>query len=72
MVRRFAAEDANVEAAAGIRRSSFYNSGQDCTAAARILVHERVYDEFLSELLPKVEAFPSSRVRSLGGGQAGP
>jgi aminobutyraldehyde dehydrogenase len=50
-------EDANVgAAAAGIRRSSFYNSGQDCTAAARILVHERVYDEFLSELLPKVEA----------------
>jgi 1-pyrroline dehydrogenase len=50
-------EDANVEAAAaGLRRSSFYNSGQDCTAAARILVHERVYDEFLSELLPRVEA----------------
>ena len=50
-------DDANVSAAAtGIRRSSFYNSGQDCTAAARILVHERVYDEFLSELLPKVEA----------------
>ena len=49
-------DDANVSAAAtGIRRSSFYNSGQDCTAAARILVHERVYDEFLSELLPKVE-----------------
>ena len=50
-------EDANVEAAAaGLRRSSFYNSGQDCTAAARILVHERVYDEFLSELLPRIEA----------------
>jgi len=50
-------EDANVEAAAaGLRRSSFYNSGQDCTAAARILVHERVYDEFLSKLLPRVEA----------------
>jgi acyl-CoA reductase-like NAD-dependent aldehyde dehydrogenase len=50
-------EDANVEAAAaGIRRSSFYNSGQDCTAAARILVHERAYEEFLSELLPRVEA----------------
>jgi 1-pyrroline dehydrogenase len=50
-------DDANVRAAAaGIRRSSFYNSGQDCTAAARILVHEHVYDEFLSELLPKVGA----------------
>ena len=54
-------EDANVEAAtAGIRRSSFYNSGQDCTAAARILVHERVYHEFLSRLLPKVEAIRTS------------
>jgi 1-pyrroline dehydrogenase len=50
-------DDANVRAAAaGIRRSSFYNSGQDCTAAARILVHEHVYNEFLSELLPKVGA----------------
>ena len=50
-------DDADVQAAAeGIRRSSFYNSGQDCTAAARVLVHERVYEEFLSELLPKVEA----------------
>jgi acyl-CoA reductase-like NAD-dependent aldehyde dehydrogenase len=36
-------DDANVGlAAAGIRRSSFYDSGQDCTAAARILVHERI------------------------------
>jgi acyl-CoA reductase-like NAD-dependent aldehyde dehydrogenase len=49
-------DDDNVRAAAGIRRSSFYNSGQDCTAAARILVHEHVCDEFLSELLPKVGA----------------
>lgn len=50
-------DDADIRAAAvGIRRSSFYNSGQDCTAAARILVHERIYDEFLSELLPRVEA----------------
>jgi betaine-aldehyde dehydrogenase len=26
---------------------SFYNAGQDCTAATRILVHERVHDAFL-------------------------
>ncbi len=50
-------DDAKVaDAAAGICGSAFYNSGQDCTAAARVLVHERVYDEFLSELMPKVEA----------------
>lgn len=50
-------DDADIQAAAaGIRRSAFYNSGQDCTAAVRILVHDRAYDGFLSELLPRVEA----------------
>ncbi|WP_084709507.1 aminobutyraldehyde dehydrogenase [Rubrobacter aplysinae] len=48
-------DDAEIQtAAAGICGSSFYNSGQDCTAAARVLVHERVYEEFVSELLSKV------------------
>lgn len=50
-------DDAEIKAAAaGICGSAFYNSGQDCTAAARILVHEQVYDEFLSELMSQVEA----------------
>jgi len=48
-------DDAEVgEAAAGICGSAFYNSGQDCTAAARVLVHERVYDDFVSELVARV------------------
>jgi 1-pyrroline dehydrogenase len=49
-------EDADVDAAAaGIRRSAFYNSGQDCTAACRVLVHARVQAALLDRLLPLVE-----------------
>lgn len=30
-----------------LRMGTFYNAGQDCTAATRLLVHSSVYDEFL-------------------------
>ncbi len=47
--------DADVaEAAAGVQRSGFYNSGQDCTAATRAIVHESIYDKFLAELQGQV------------------
>jgi aminobutyraldehyde dehydrogenase len=50
-------DDVDIDAAArGIRRSAFYNSGQDCTAACRILVHARVHDALLARLLPLVES----------------
>jgi 1-pyrroline dehydrogenase len=49
--------DADLEAAAlGARRSAFYNSGQDCTAACRVLVHESILDAFLERLKAHVEA----------------
>lgn len=48
-------QDADIEAAAlGTRRSAFYNAGQDCTAATRVLVHQRQYDDFVSALLSHV------------------
>lgn len=48
-------KDADIEAAAlGTRRSAFYNAGQDCTAATRVLVHQSQYDDFVSALLAHV------------------
>jgi len=38
-------------AAAQINIAGFFNAGQDCTAATRILVHESVHDEFVSLLV---------------------
>ncbi|MFR9726527.1 gamma-aminobutyraldehyde dehydrogenase [Streptomyces sp. MS19] len=44
-------EDADIAAAVeGIRDAGFFNAGQDCTAAARVLVHESVHDEFVAAL----------------------
>ncbi|HEX5567335.1 MAG TPA: gamma-aminobutyraldehyde dehydrogenase [Streptomyces sp.] len=44
-------EDADIPAAVeGIRDAGFFNAGQDCTAATRVLVHESVHDEFVAAL----------------------
>ncbi|PJE99257.1 gamma-aminobutyraldehyde dehydrogenase [Streptomyces carminius] len=44
-------EDADIAAAVeGIRDGGFFNAGQDCTAATRVLVHESVHDEFVAAL----------------------
>jgi betaine-aldehyde dehydrogenase len=43
--------DADLQAAAeGIAIAGFFNSGQDCTAATRVLVQEGVYDEMVKLL----------------------
>ena len=42
--------------AAGLRVASFLNSGQDCTAASRVLAGPKVYDALLSELVPAVQS----------------
>lgn len=44
-------DDADLEAAAeGLGTAGFFNAGQDCTAATRVLVHERLHDDFASAL----------------------
>ena len=44
-------EDADIESAVeGIGIAGYFNAGQDCTAATRVLVHESVHDEFVAEL----------------------
>jgi betaine-aldehyde dehydrogenase/aminobutyraldehyde dehydrogenase len=40
------------QVAAGLRIASFLNSGQDCTAAARVLAAPGIYDALLEELVP--------------------
>jgi 1-pyrroline dehydrogenase len=42
--------------AAGLRVASFLNSGQDCTAASRVLAGPKIYDALLAELIPAVES----------------
>jgi betaine-aldehyde dehydrogenase len=44
-------EDADIPAAVeGISVAGFFNAGQDCTAATRVLVHESIHDEFVAQL----------------------
>ena len=50
-------DDADMEAvAAGVRLGGFLNSGQDCTAAARVLVSARAYDGLMEALVPAVQS----------------
>jgi aldehyde dehydrogenase (NAD+) len=49
-------EDADLELAAeGILWSAFGTSGQRCTAASRVIVHERVYDDLAGRLVAAAE-----------------
>ena len=39
-----------------IKTAGYFNSGQDCTAATRVLAGGAVYESLLSELVPQVES----------------
>jgi 1-pyrroline dehydrogenase len=50
-------DDADPEAVAeGIKIGGYWNSGQDCTAASRVVAGPRIYDRLLEELVPAVES----------------
>ncbi len=50
-------DDADIEAAAaGIQMAGLFNAGQDCTAATRVLVGARAYDDFVAALAEQVKA----------------
>jgi acyl-CoA reductase-like NAD-dependent aldehyde dehydrogenase len=50
-------DDADAAAvAAGIKIAGYWNSGQDCTAACRVVAGPRIYDALLEELVPAVES----------------
>lgn len=50
-------DDIDIErAAAGIAAAGFFNAGQDCTAACRVLVSGRVADDFIAALADAARA----------------
>ncbi len=50
-------DDADIDLAVdGIVWSAFGTTGQRCTAASRVIVHERVYDELQKRLVQRAEA----------------
>jgi 1-pyrroline dehydrogenase len=59
-------DDADPAAVAeAVKTAGYWNSGQDCTAASRILAGPRIYERLLEELVPAVE---SIRVGDPAGG----
>ncbi len=49
-------DDCDLEATVeGIKVGAFFNAGQDCTAATRVLVADRHFDDFVSTLVTAVE-----------------
>lgn len=52
----YVCEDVDVKAAAasGVE-GAFYNNGQSCCAVERIYVHEKIYDEYVSEFLTEAK-----------------
>ena len=64
-------DDADVEAAiAGVRAFGYYNAGQDCTAATRVLAGPRVHDDFVAGLAEAARSLivgdPSDEATELG------
>src|SRR5205807_1798999 len=50
-------DDADPAAVAeGIKIAGYWNSGQDCTAASRVVAGPKVYDRLLEQLVPAVES----------------
>jgi betaine-aldehyde dehydrogenase/aminobutyraldehyde dehydrogenase len=50
-------DDADPAAVAeGVKIAGYWNSGQDCTAASRVMAGPKIYDKLLDELVPAVES----------------
>lgn len=50
-------EDADIEkAVSGIVGAGYFNAGQDCTAASRVMVQAKVYDSFVAALAEAAKA----------------
>jgi aminobutyraldehyde dehydrogenase len=50
-------DDADIEAVAEtLKFASFWNSGQDCTAATRVIAGPKVYDDFMGALIEQVKS----------------
>ena len=61
-------EDADIEAAAEwLAVAGYFNAGQDCTAATRVLVADKVYDKFVAALAEQAK----NTATTIEGGIAG-
>ncbi len=50
-------DDADINAAAQwLAVAGYFNAGQDCTAATRMLVHAKVYDQFVAAMIDQARA----------------
>jgi 1-pyrroline dehydrogenase len=50
-------DDANIESSVEwIKGAGYYNSGQDCTAATRVIAGPGIYDSLIENLVPAVES----------------
>ncbi|MBC8329288.1 MAG: L-glutamate gamma-semialdehyde dehydrogenase [Planctomycetes bacterium] len=68
----FIDEDADLDAAVhGTHAAAFGYQGQKCSACSRLILHEKIHDEFMEKFLPLVEAttlgHPSDPKVYLGG-----
>jgi len=68
----FIDEDADIDAAVkGAHAASFGFQGQKCSACSRLILHEKIHDDFLEKFLPLVEAttigHPAEHKNYLGG-----
>src|SRR3954451_24619951 len=64
-------DDADIEAAIeGVKVAGYFNSGQDCTAASRVIAGPKVYDDFVSGLADSVKSLklgdPSAEDTEMG------
>jgi betaine-aldehyde dehydrogenase len=56
-------DDADISRAVeGIATAGYFNAGQDCTAATRVLVHAKVHDEFVAAMKEYVQANVSTGI----------
>lgn len=52
-------DDVDIEKTAEhIAMTGFFNAGQDCTAATRVIVHESIHDQFIQALVNATKKFP--------------
>jgi 1-pyrroline dehydrogenase len=64
-------DDANLESSVEwIKGAGYFNAGQDCTAATRVLAGGEIYENLVSELVPAVESLkvgdPSAEDTEMG------
>ncbi|SDK17485.1 betaine-aldehyde dehydrogenase [Lentzea albidocapillata subsp. violacea] len=52
------------KAAEGIAAAAFFNAGQDCTAASRVLVHESIHDDFVGALVEQTRQISTGPLNS--------